>query len=41
LCEARRIIGARDQRECSDWKRNPHHAIYPVPGSRALLPCGK
>jgi hypothetical protein len=26
LCEARRNIGARDHRECGDWKRNPHHA---------------
>jgi len=35
LCETRRNIGARDHRECSDWKRNPHHAIHP--GSRSFV----
>ena len=31
VCEARQDIGARDQRECSDWKKNPHRAIHPFP----------
>ena len=41
LCEARRNIGARDHRECSDWKRNPHHAIHPGSRSSRGLPLRK